>query len=235
MFSSASLHLVADNFLKEVLRLCTTMEMYIYADFYCKHPVFLKLISENSGFTSINSLLCMSTSYASVDSGLSGIELVRAEAVANCKNFRKWSGFLFLLALSSVISRRVISCYPDIGLDKFKVMFSQEICPRTSIKSFLNFHILFCYERELSFRKNFQHNHYVPLIFVSHGKHKSPRSLQTEPNPKKRCNGSSFVPKKICFKPNNELYLSKPKVEKAPSSIISLVKPLSNTSLFTFF
>ena len=73
----------------------------------------------------------MSVSFNSSDTKLTGKGLVREEAIHNCKD-RTWAGFLCVLALSSVVDRKVISLYPDCGEPEFKLLFNQEINPRVS-------------------------------------------------------------------------------------------------------
>ena len=86
----------------------------------------------------------MSVSFNSLDTKLTGEELVRQEAIHNCKD-KTWAGFLCILALSSVLDRKVISLYPDCGEPKFKLLFNQEINPHvSSLPSYDALYILFC-------------------------------------------------------------------------------------------
>ena len=66
----------------------------------------------------------MSVSFNSLDTKLTGEELVRQEAIHNCKD-KTWAGFLCILALSSVLDRKVISLYPDCGEPKFKFLIKK--------------------------------------------------------------------------------------------------------------
>ena len=224
--------LVADNSLTEVLRTLTSLELYLNAEFYGKHPVFLKLCDEKV-CASLENILCMSVSHASVDSGLQGTDLVKVEAVCICKSFKKWSGFISILSLSSVISRRISTYYPDFGPEKYKAMFNQEIIPRcsVSVKSLPSFsvHVLFCYDGDLPFG-SFQHNHYVPLIFIPRGKRKVPKNVLHILPSKKTC--VETFQSKILFKSE-----AKPTTTKfiLPKPNVVLSKPLSNTSLFSYF
>ena len=68
----------------------------------------------------------MSVLVESLDMGFTGDSLVRAEAISNCKD-KKWSSFLCMLALSSVVNRNIISLYPDCGELKYKLLFNQQI------------------------------------------------------------------------------------------------------------
>ena len=113
----------------DLLRILSSLELYLNADFYGKHPVFVK-ICESIPKTSVENVLCVSVCHDSIDSGLMGVELIKAEAVSICKYLKKWSGFLAILSLSSVINRNIVTYYPDFGPERYKIMFNQEIAPR---------------------------------------------------------------------------------------------------------
>lgn len=166
LFSSISLRLYGDNSSNEVLRLLTAIELYLHAEHYSKHPVFVTVFSQhNDLFCSLQTLLTASVSDSAFNTDLRGEDLVRAEAVHICESFRGWSAFLSILALSSVVGKSILCYYPDFGLPKYKILFNQRIDPRLSSgnNSFC-LHILFCYCGILPIGK-FSHNHYVPLVF----------------------------------------------------------------------
>nr|XP_047122999.1 uncharacterized protein LOC124806284 [Hydra vulgaris] len=68
------------------------------------------------------------------DSGFENNNIIKAEAIANCESTEKWAGFLCLLGLSLVLSCNIVSCYPDFGVEKYKIFFNQAISPLTPIK-----------------------------------------------------------------------------------------------------
>ena len=106
----------------------------------------------------------MSVSFNSLDTKLTGKGLVREGAIQNCKD-RTWAGFLSILALSSVVDRKVISLYPDCEESKFKLLFNQEINPRvSSLLLYDALYILFCNSGPVAVGKPFQPNHFVPII-----------------------------------------------------------------------
>ena len=123
------------------------------------HLLFLPFL--NMGHHSILWKVCFvfQSSSSAFDTGLRNEDLVKAEAVHNCKYLNKWSGFLSILALSSVTNMEICSHYPDCGLLKYKLLFNQTIMPRVLKKPCLKLHILFCYEGNLPVG-NFHHNHY---------------------------------------------------------------------------
>ena len=105
----------------------------------------------------------MCSSFESSASYSSPEELVCNEAVSNCQN-RKWSSFLCMLAVSSVVSGNIISYYPDCGDAKLKLLFNCKIEPRKAIRSMPDINTLFCFEGAIKAGDAFKVNHYVPLI-----------------------------------------------------------------------
>lgn len=109
------------------LRLFTSMELFLFPSFYACHPIFLSMLEKHHNlFQSHNSVLALSVSHAALDSGGQVEKLVQKEAVLNLKD-KTWSSFLRLLALSSVTDQNIYCYYPDIGLEKFKVLMNQKI------------------------------------------------------------------------------------------------------------
>ncbi|XP_046845620.1 uncharacterized protein LOC124439439 [Xenia sp. Carnegie-2017] len=78
-----------------------------------------------------------------LDTGYTTDELVKQEAILNC-NDQKWSSFLCILGLSSVLAPLL----SQRGLDAIN--------------------ILFCHEGSVQPGETFQSNHFVPLIFHAH-------------------------------------------------------------------
>ena len=87
-----------------------------------QHPCFSTLVNEHSQyFQNINNLLLQSVSKESLDSGMTKQDLVKQEAILNCAD-KKWSSFLCILGLSSVLGRNIHTYYPDSGEDRYKVL-----------------------------------------------------------------------------------------------------------------
>ena len=142
-------------------------------------------------FNNLEPLLVLSVSYGALDSGKTKMELVKEEALNICPF--KWSGFLCVLALSSICFCFVHCYYKSYdAMLKYKIMFNQFIKPR----EFLSFnsetiHLLFSNNSIVS-PTPFRHNHYVPLIFCSEkNKVNKKRKLVTS----QKCKGS----KKTCY------------------------------------
>lgn len=122
-------------------------------------------------------------SASSIDSGLKGQQLVKAEAKSMIENINKWSGFLSILSLSSVLGLKIFTYYPDSGLEKYKSLFNQEIFPWDKLNSFLSLHILFC---DLGVQSiPFKPNHFAPLFFKTESPIWNDSSLQECDTPKK--------------------------------------------------
>ena len=80
-------------------RILGSIELYLNLEFYTKHPSFVKVMNSHSGvFNNVDTLLALSISNGTLDSGKTKMELVK-EALNIFSRF-KWSGFLRVLALS---------------------------------------------------------------------------------------------------------------------------------------
>ena len=106
--------LVGDNTLVGDLRLMTSIELFLHADYYCVHLCFCAIFDthKNNPFQSVSSMVVMSVFFEAIDTNLSLGGLIRAEAIANCED-KKWCRFICLLALSTVTCRNIFSHYPD--------------------------------------------------------------------------------------------------------------------------
>ena len=94
-----------------------------------------------------------------------GAALIEEEAKLGCVE-NKYSSFIHILALCSVLKRVCYIYYPDCGTKKLKSLFNQKITPRTDIESNYSVHILCCREGGTSKEIfGFTHNHYVPIAF----------------------------------------------------------------------
>ena len=83
------------------LRILVSIELYLNAEFYAKHPSFVKVMNNHRGvFNNADTLLALSVSHAALDSGRTKITLVKEEALIICSPF-KWLDFLREFALSS--------------------------------------------------------------------------------------------------------------------------------------
>ena len=137
------------------------------AQFYCDHPCFSSVIDKHPECfgKSVRNLLPLSVSFESLDTGSVKFDLVKQEAISNC-NAGKWSSFLCIMGLSSILQRNIITYYPDCGELRFKLLFNRKVQPRLHTKKGLkDLHILFCYEGDIRPGEIFQHNHFVPLLF----------------------------------------------------------------------
>ena len=188
LFSAFSIVMSGDNRYVDDLRILASIELYLNSEFYAKHPSFVKVMNSHSGvFNNVDTLLALSVSHSALDSGKTKMELVKEEALNICSPF-KWSGFLCVLALSSVCLCFVHCYYKSYdAMLKYKIMFNQLIKPR-EFPSFNSetIHLLFC-NNSIVPPTPFRHNHYVPLIFCSEkNKVNKKRKLVTSQKCKKR-------------------------------------------------
>ena len=113
------------------LRILVSIELYLNAEFYAKHPSFVKFMNNHRGvFNNADTLLALSVSHAALDSGRTKIALVKEEALIICSPF-KWFGFLREFALSSVFLRFFPFFYKSYdAMLKYRIMFNQLIKPK---------------------------------------------------------------------------------------------------------
>ena len=193
-----SLALVGDNSLTKPLRILTSLELFLHANFYSKHPVFLSTFSKRKDdiYKCFNNLLLMCVPFHVVNSGLQGDDLIIIEAISNSQD-KHWSGFLCILALSSVISRNIIYFYPSFGETRYKTLFNQKIEPRIPLKaipSVDDVYLLFCFNGLI--KGNFEPNHFVPLIRTGKRNISNKRSIsQPAPQilPKRQMTSTSYT------------------------------------------
>ena len=216
----------------EVLRILTCIELFLHADFYCSHPLFFSCFSEHrNNFPSLGSLLAISVSDTALLTNCKSDELVRQEAIHSCcKN--RWSSFLSILALSTVVGRSITTFYPDIGFHKYKLLFNQVFIPRMPSNSSEGIYILFCHEGNLTVNDNFLPNHFVPLVFGG----KSKRVLE-----KKQFSGSSSFLQPIlkCKRQNEFFFQSKirsflPSLKKKPEANLLTVSSAFSSGCHSF-
>ena len=230
LFSSVSIYLTGSNSLVEDLRAATATELYLNSNIYRYHP-YLVSLSQNypNIFRCPENVLMMSASQKSIDSNKKLSDLVKEEAINICEN-KVWSSFLCILALASVTSRKINCCYPDIGTIRFRTMFNCIIQSRIPQMSVEDIHILFSYEGVLR-SSAFQHNHYVPIIFLlffifhflffslnKKGDQKSKKSCLNSQNTQKRL---AFLGKHSSKKSNN-LPCNQPQVLKNTQMKLSI-------------
>ena len=72
-----------------------SIELFLNANIYCNHPSFSSIFEKQKErvCSSIDSILPISVSIDSLDSGLSGEGVVKVEAVSNCED-KKRASFL---------------------------------------------------------------------------------------------------------------------------------------------
>ena len=111
-------------------------------------------------FISVLIIFClMCVPFHVVDSGWQGDDLIIMDSISNSQD-KCWSGFLYILALSSVISRNIISFCPWFVETRYKALFNKKIEPHIPLKaipSVDDVYILFCFNGLI--KGNFEPNH----------------------------------------------------------------------------
>ena len=86
LYSSVSLALVGNNSLVDLLRVLTSLELFVNADYYYKHPCLVSIFNNHKEITkSYDSLFSMIISHDTIDSGFTGSLLVQREAVLSVR------------------------------------------------------------------------------------------------------------------------------------------------------
>ena len=130
--------LVESNSLIHLLKILTSVELFLNHEFYSKHPVLTDVY--NNGKTVLSKkLFCFFESVfeliAELRGSQSGIDnkdlglLVKKEAKNICKD-NIWLFFVCVLALSSVICRPIHLCYASCGFQKYQKMSDQKMYRR---------------------------------------------------------------------------------------------------------
>ena len=118
MYNSASLALVGDESLSVVLRILVSVELFLHADFYADHSYLQQsddnectflFKSPNSAFT-----IALSETPAPEYQNNDRISCVQKESAAMAED-GEWSSLMCMLALSTVLKRKVCSLYPKGG------------------------------------------------------------------------------------------------------------------------
>ena len=167
--SAFSIVMSGDNRYVDDLKILASIDLYLNSEFYANHPSFVNIMNSHSGVFNyyVSTLLALSVLHGAYGSGKTKMELVKEETLNICSPF-KWSGFLNVLALSSVCLCFVHCYYKSYdAMLKYKNMFNQLIKPREF--SFFNsetIHFLFC-NNSIVATIPFRHNHNVPLTFCS--------------------------------------------------------------------
>ena len=196
--------LVGNNCLVSDLRLLTSIELYLKAEFYSQHPYFLSAHAKHMENISqcLNNLLPMSVSKKALDSESSGIELVKQEAILNCRD-KTWCSFLCILGLASVTNRNIFCYYPDCGGPRLRLLFNGKVEPCPPLIGESDLHVLFCFHGIVESGKVFQPNHFVPLVFYDKKnggeKRKLPAQKVSSNQKSKKITSGHLVQSKISF------------------------------------
>mgnify|MGYP001797985955 FL=1 len=160
------------------LRLLTSIELFENASHYSQYTYLIDLFEKNKNtFLTLHSIYSYCLTFDSIecaaaqkqnDKDKKGFKddiasLIRYEAINNCE-LNRFSSFLCIVALSSVIRRRIVSHYPECGMAKYRLIFNTTINPRLFAK-YSDVHVLWCNTNVDTLKmKNWGPNHFVPLV-----------------------------------------------------------------------
>lgn len=112
-----------------------TTELILYADFYAEHPYIFDKIQNNPDRYR-NYVFGMTTSCAASEDLSSDattmFDCVKKEVILNIEN-RPWGSMMTMLALSSVVKRKMKSLYPITSNTTNVSVYNGNITPRDSI------------------------------------------------------------------------------------------------------
>ena len=199
LFSSVSIILVGDNSLVSQLRIATSLELFLYCEYYCKHPNILSAFNQCQ-FSNFKKIFVLLVSHDALDSDKTAADLLKEEACLVLKD-KAWSSLVCILALSTVICRNIETHYPDCGTSKLKLLFKQRIQPR-DIEATSDLQILCCSVGPMISKFNYKHNHYAPLLSIDKC-NCSTTPLKTEKIAVKK------IQSKIMFNPSESINMKK--------------------------
>ena len=149
--------------------LCSA-ELYLYTEFYTSHPHFISILKNEKNSACPESIFLQSITFEASDifnKSLSNYhDCLKLEALKNCTN-RRWSPFICLMAMASVLGLQVRSLYPDTGKDHMENFCNALLLPRESQNkhcSTINLLWSFCVLPKM--QSSFRPNHIVPIFIV---------------------------------------------------------------------
>ncbi|XP_065069047.1 uncharacterized protein LOC135694297 isoform X2 [Rhopilema esculentum] len=174
LYNAASVAITGQEELSPTLRALTSAELYLNATYYASHPHFVSLLATDKTPGLIGRFFQLSHSFEVSDLATSNhfefTQSAKVEALKNCQ-VKRWSPFICLLALASVIGIPIHSLYPETGgmiAGKYAAkLFNAIIHPRERLDdSNSHIHLLWsCFEDfKRHINPNFKPNHFVPVF-----------------------------------------------------------------------
>ena len=156
-----------------LLRALTSAELYLHSEFYSAHPHFVALLAkeESSGLvdTYFSHCLTHEASDLLTRSVKCYSDCVRFEAFQNCQD-KRWSPFICIMALSSILGLKIYSHYPETGGRRYAFnLCNAEIHPRQGgFHASTPINLLWSLASGTEKDKNpsFVPNHIVPLFLL---------------------------------------------------------------------
>jgi len=132
LFNAASILLCGNESVTMLLHLLVAGELFFNAPFYADNDVFIETTKTSTDLT-FNTLFSIALTKAGEEKFAKTCEkseAVKAEALVACTR-GKWSSFIHVLGLASVVSKPLRSIYPDINF-RFRRLIHRSVSPRTS-------------------------------------------------------------------------------------------------------
>jgi len=172
LFNAASILLCGNESVAMLLRLLVAGELFINAPFYADHDVFIETTKTSTDLT-FDTLFSIALTKAGEEKFAETrekSEAVKAEVLVACTR-GKWSSFIHVLGLASVVSKPLRSIYPDVNF-RFRSLIHRSVSPRTSPSldqpcgNVEPLNILWSRDGNFDHRPGvwFELNHFVPVI-----------------------------------------------------------------------
>ena len=171
MFNAASIWLVGNESLSDVIRLLVVGELFFYPDYYVQAIKDRFLEVQNSipySEATVFSTILTEAGEKEMTNSKNRVEAVRAEARSTCIK-DNWNGMIQMLALATVLRRPVFSIYPEAN-PGLRPIFHWKILPRIAEEpNYAQIQIMWSRDGNLDTRPNavFQPNHFVPVLALT--------------------------------------------------------------------
>ena len=143
LYNSASILLVGDESLLDLLRVCVSIELYLEQRYYAEHPYIIsKLSSIKKQPNYVFSISLSNGATSDLQNADDSKRLcIKRQALLNLRTDkgRDWGSLMCLAALSNVIESKIKSIYPTSGND-YEILMNGVIKPRVCNRGML--HIL---------------------------------------------------------------------------------------------
>ena len=161
LFNCISIFLCGDENKSAFLRMMTSLELHIHAEYYVTHPALVQARASIPDVIDLEDFMVGGDSAKELENTGDFLAAVKWEAKESTRYYR-YAAMIGVMGLASVTQRSIFSVYPD-STHKFFPLLNQEIRPRCDI-TYEPLHIQWTTMSEKKKGYMFNPNHFVPLI-----------------------------------------------------------------------